>query len=119
MLKTKLPKTYEENAYKHPEHGFNGIAWTRETLEKFLEDPTVSKVVILGGDILQKDHNDRLNYTYESWAVSARSPTESYDSYCVRSREKAREYLKIMRNSEGVLIAPVLTDEATAGLHAK
>ena len=119
MLKAKLPNTYLEKTYTREDHGFEGIAWSRETLESFLSDPAVNKVVILGGDILKKDKQGRLTYTYDSWAVSARSPAEPYDEYCKRSRDKAHEYLKIMRKGDDIFIAPVLTDEATAGLHAK
>ncbi len=116
MLKTKLPKVYSQSAVDLSSHGMSGIAWTREMFEKFLSDPEATKVVILGGDVLLVGDDGRISYTYESWAVEKRAPTESYESYSERAREKAREYLKIMRKGDGVLISPVLTDEATAGL---
>ncbi len=110
---------YKDAARDIEQFGLIEIAWTRDTLEEFLEDSSVLDIVILGGDVLDKDKDGKIAYTYESWAVSGRSPNESYEAYCARSREKAREYLKIMRKGENVLIIPVLSDEATAGLHSK
>jgi hypothetical protein len=119
MLKTTLADNYRTQVSAENANSFGSYIWNRAILEAFIEDPKTSNIVLLGGDILEKDDSGRLNYTYDSWSVPGRSPTDSYEAYCKLSRENAREYLKIMRRGDNVFIVPVLTDEMTAGLLAK
>ena len=63
--------------------------------------------MILGGDVLEKNQEGSLELNGSGWFSERKGPSESYKSYCQRSREETLNYIKSYPK-EKVFFAPIL-----------
>ena len=114
-MELKLSEKFSKHIRPLSIEGVSGSVWGRTLFLQFLEDSESDKFAILGGDIiLEKD--GKMEYTYDNWSVSERVPTESFADFAQRGIKTAKDYLTRYPDKDGVLFAPVMTSEVTAGL---
>lgn len=114
-MQKQLPLEYEQKKISLKDLIGGDYAWTKEVILKFLNDASANEFVVLGGDVILFEDN-KPSYTYDSWSSDDRQIGESFASYYERARKKAIEYIEKYPMKTGIVFAPVITSEATAGL---
>jgi hypothetical protein len=116
-MEKPFPLKYEDKMISLEKLDVDGFAWKREDFLKFLEDQETSEFAILGGDVLSFEEG-RLSYTYDNWTAPDRIKTESFNSFCKRTRDAALQYVRAYPPIDNVVFSPVITSETTAGWEA-
>ncbi len=113
-MKRSLPMKYEQKKIRVSD-GL-GFAWDKATFLEFLDDNETAMFAILGGDVLILDSTSGYKLTYDSWSIDRNGANEDFKVFCQRSRKKAQEYVSTYNIIDGIVFAPVMTTEITAGL---
>lgn len=91
--------------------------WKKKDIVEFLESQSSDIFAVLGGDVFKFDSsNSRYQTTYDSWYLDRRGPEEDFESFCLRCKSKALEYIQGCNASDNVVFVLVLSSEVTAGL---
>ena len=89
-----------------------GVAFDYPTAMEVIEWYKNNKVIILGGDVLSRNH-DELEFTYDSWYYN---PTQNAED-CLLSYNKAKQYIEHYHKNNGsnfyYLIVPKSSRDST------
>ena len=90
--------------------GSTGIAWSSNIILEILDFAFKEKINILGGDVL-KIIDNKLDYTYDNWAISVNNQIETKPELIERSYYESRNYIKkYLINKNELFYFFVLTD---------